>query len=294
MTYRISTVADVTGIPRNTLLAWERRYGLVRPTRHENGYRSYSDKDVALILRLRNAIAAGLRIGEAVELLRKDSKMDSTDRGAEAPEAGESTHIRSALLGALLEYRRDEAESVLAGIIRVPIDIRLREIYFPIIRQVSTLFAQRKITFAQEHYASTLLRAHWAALLVTTGSESASSPLAVTTTFTGDAQEPMAVLLALQLGASGFRVSYLGPSLAASELVRFAQKHRPSLACVACSSPPPEEDLSAYLSELASFPETRWILGGPLPSVAPPPGILLCDEWPALSPDEFKSGSIKP
>ena len=31
MTYRIKTAVRLTGIPRNTLLAWERRYVVYRP-----------------------------------------------------------------------------------------------------------------------------------------------------------------------------------------------------------------------------------------------------------------------
>ena len=31
MGYRIKTGSDLTGIPKNTLIAWERRYGLVAP-----------------------------------------------------------------------------------------------------------------------------------------------------------------------------------------------------------------------------------------------------------------------
>ena len=52
MGYRIKTVSDITGIQRATLLAWERRFRLVAPTRHANGYREYSDSDLARLLSL--------------------------------------------------------------------------------------------------------------------------------------------------------------------------------------------------------------------------------------------------
>lgn len=284
MTYRISTVADLTGIPRNTLLAWERRYGLVRPTRHENGYRSYSDQDVALILRLRNAIAAGLRIGEAVELVRKETTGGTT---SESPEAQNRDFggMRAELLQALVEYRRHDVEDILGRVSAIPLRERVREIYFPLANQVSSLFAQKQISLAQEHYASALLRSHWVTVLVATEGKSPSAPLAVTTTFTRDFQESVALILAIQLGAWGFRASYLGPSLTATELVRLARKQKPALACIACASPPSLEVLSTYTGELSSCTGTRWILGGPLPELTPPTGVLFCEEWSELSPE---------
>ena len=53
MAYQIKDVADLTGIPRNTLIAWERRYDVVKPVRAENGYRYYSDEDLKTLLRVK-------------------------------------------------------------------------------------------------------------------------------------------------------------------------------------------------------------------------------------------------
>lgn len=49
MSYRVKTVSQLTGIPRNTLVAWERRHGILEPSRSEGGYRLYTDQDVAYL-----------------------------------------------------------------------------------------------------------------------------------------------------------------------------------------------------------------------------------------------------
>ena len=41
MSYRVKTVSELTGIPRSTLIAWERRYNLFEPDRSGGGYRLY-------------------------------------------------------------------------------------------------------------------------------------------------------------------------------------------------------------------------------------------------------------
>ena len=73
--YRIKTVASLTGVPRNTLLAWERRYKFVSPVRSGNHYRLYSE----LVARARRAPYAAailidypgfhLRLGKALRRL---------------------------------------------------------------------------------------------------------------------------------------------------------------------------------------------------------------------------------
>jgi DNA-binding transcriptional MerR regulator len=74
MSYRIRTVVEITGIPRNTLLAWERRYGIPEPGRTEGGHRVYREEDLQLLVRLQKLLDQGLRIGEAVALLRRNSE----------------------------------------------------------------------------------------------------------------------------------------------------------------------------------------------------------------------------
>ena len=91
MAYRIKTVARLTGIPRNTLLAWERRYDLVEPTRASNGYREYSDQDVAMLTTVRRLLDEGYKISEAVSLVN-DARTAGSE-GVAAPGA-----LRIALL----------------------------------------------------------------------------------------------------------------------------------------------------------------------------------------------------
>lgn len=69
MSYQIKTVSRLTGIPRNTLLAWERRYALVVPERAPNGYRLYSDADVARLNAVRQLLDQGYKVSEAAALV---------------------------------------------------------------------------------------------------------------------------------------------------------------------------------------------------------------------------------
>jgi DNA-binding transcriptional MerR regulator len=59
--YSTQDVAQATGIPVNTFLAWERRYGVPRPRHGPGERRRYSDADVALLQAMRARTVQGVR-----------------------------------------------------------------------------------------------------------------------------------------------------------------------------------------------------------------------------------------
>jgi DNA-binding transcriptional MerR regulator len=74
MRYSVQDVAQATGIPVNTFLAWEHRYGIPRPRRGPGGRRLYSGADVALLQAMRARTVQGVRAEMAArELLGDDS-----------------------------------------------------------------------------------------------------------------------------------------------------------------------------------------------------------------------------
>ena len=68
--YSTQAVANATGIPVTTILAWERRYGVPRPRRGDGGRRLYSAEDVALLRAMRLHTAQGVRAEVAARALR--------------------------------------------------------------------------------------------------------------------------------------------------------------------------------------------------------------------------------
>src|SRR5438067_13738221 len=68
--YTTLGVAQATGIPATTILAWERRYGLPQPERGPGGRRCYSEADVELVRAMRARTAEGVRAEMAARELR--------------------------------------------------------------------------------------------------------------------------------------------------------------------------------------------------------------------------------
>src|SRR4029079_10724328 len=58
------------GVPVESLRAWERRYGLLTPSRTPGGFRLYGEDDLARVLAMRANLERGLFAAEAARLAR--------------------------------------------------------------------------------------------------------------------------------------------------------------------------------------------------------------------------------
>ena len=67
-TFRINQVAKITGLSKEVLRVWEKRYRLLSPERGPNRYRLYSERDVELLKYLTREIEQGQAIGELASL----------------------------------------------------------------------------------------------------------------------------------------------------------------------------------------------------------------------------------
>lgn len=69
--YPIREVARLTGINPVTLRAWERRYGLVQPTRTESGHRLYSLADIEEVRSILGWIERGVAVSKVGKILAR-------------------------------------------------------------------------------------------------------------------------------------------------------------------------------------------------------------------------------
>jgi MerR family transcriptional regulator, light-induced transcriptional regulator len=68
--YTIRAACALTGLNPNTLRAWERRYGLVRPERTASGYRLYTNDDLELLKQIQGLLESGMPVGRILDHVR--------------------------------------------------------------------------------------------------------------------------------------------------------------------------------------------------------------------------------
>ncbi len=84
--FKIGEVADLTGVKPHVLRYWESEISAIRPTKNRNQQRLYRQRDIELILRLKDLLyAQGYTIAGARNLLRR--KATTSPQPVEAPPA---------------------------------------------------------------------------------------------------------------------------------------------------------------------------------------------------------------
>src|SRR5579884_4414519 len=89
---RIGELSRRLGVTPEVLRAWERRYGLLSPTRTEGGFRLYGEDDEQRVRRMLEHLEQGVSAAEAARLARAEppARIDpapATEDASAAPTA---------------------------------------------------------------------------------------------------------------------------------------------------------------------------------------------------------------
>src|SRR5262245_29112943 len=139
---RVGELARRVGVAPETLRAWERRYGVLRPARPSGGYRVYGTEDEVRALRMRELIESGFAAGEAAHAVT------AGEATASPPPVGEAA---DELLEALLSFDCAAVQVVFDRLLAVrSMDAALREVVLPAMREIGARWARGEISGAQE------------------------------------------------------------------------------------------------------------------------------------------------
>src|SRR5215212_5143381 len=198
---RIGELSRRVGFSPELLRAWEKRYGLLTPSRTAGGLRLYSARDEARIARMRELLASGLSAAEAATLAR-EADLPGPPR-VDAPEF--TRDLRDAL------DRYDETGAQLAldrTFAAIGIDAALRDIVIPYLRELGERWACDEATVGQEHFASNVIQGRLRALA--RGWDQGAGPRAVLACAPGELHEIGLICFGLSLRARDWRITYLG------------------------------------------------------------------------------------
>lgn len=258
--YRIKTVAEMTGIPRNTLIAWERRLGVLAPERLANGYRLYSDEDVGVLRRLKAEVERGVAISQALESLRRAAV--SAEAGP--PAAADTAAERDRLFDDLARFDRQAGDRTLSVLAHLPYATLIDEVLLPLMRRMGDEWEAGRITVAQEHFASAYVREQLVAMLLRLGAQPNRGEHVACVTFPGDRHELALLALTVHLVLRGCRVTYLGVDVPEDALIDFLDRVRPDCLCVSIIVAVDPATLSSFARALrrAAPATTRIVIGG--------------------------------
>jgi DNA-binding transcriptional MerR regulator/methylmalonyl-CoA mutase cobalamin-binding subunit len=228
--YPIRAVSRLTGLSVDTLRAWERRYNAIIPDRSGRG-RNYSEDDIRRLNLLREAVGQGHAIGQIASLSDKELRElgDRSQALAARPQKfGKRAEpvVQLDLDGVLsaidrFDYVAAEREMQRLALLASP-DELINAAIIPLMREVGERWYRDKLTIAQEHMISSILRGLLGSMMRLYARGGGATLLFATPS--GE-QHEFGILCAAMLAAGGgLGVIYLGSSLPAEDIVNAAQR----------------------------------------------------------------------
>ncbi|MGN6380869.1 MAG: MerR family transcriptional regulator, partial [Gaiellales bacterium] len=148
---RIGELSRRVGVSPELLRAWERRYGVLRPTRTAGGFRLYSTADEQRVRRMLALQQQGLSPAVAARTAAAEGA------GAEAGAPAEA--IQRALADALDRFDEPAANRAFdRALATLTLDTVLGEIVLAYLADIGDRWSAGLLTVAQEHFSTNVIR----------------------------------------------------------------------------------------------------------------------------------------
>nr|WP_314534022.1 MerR family transcriptional regulator [uncultured Pseudomonas sp.] len=255
--FPIREVARLTGVNPVTLRAWERRYGLIQPTRTESGHRLYSRIDIDTVHRILDWIERGVAVSKVGRILARDALLSEPDAalGAEV----EWEQWRGQLRHAISAFDDRQLDRLYGQIFSAyPLAVVFQDILMPLWQAL--LRHQGRFGQASEWlFFDNFLRSRTAQRLQMAAA--APVPRVLLAAVAGECRELELLVAGLLMSGEKQAVKVLGVGQPFDELTLICEKTQPR-ALVLFSNRAPSSELPLRLKRLALTLDCPLLLAG--------------------------------
>ncbi|MGB5442408.1 MAG: MerR family transcriptional regulator [Gammaproteobacteria bacterium] len=246
--YSIGVVERDTGIGRDTLRVWERRYGFPDPVRNAKGERSYPEIQLRRLQRIRRLLDRGMRPGKLLPL--SDEALDELEASLQPDQAGQACETVSAMLDAIRVADAGQITDLLQiqyekqGMQRFILDTVI-----PLLSTVGELWLSGKLQIFQEHFLSEqlirFLNAEIAAMQKGMG-----KPRVLLATLPGEEHTLGLLMVAAMLSSRGIPTINLGGEVPMDQIGQAVEQFHADAVGITFSGAYQYKNIRAHLLEL--------------------------------------------
>ena len=265
----IAAVERDTGISKDSLRIWERRYGFPLPGRDANGERLYTPEQVQRLQLIKRLLDRGYRPGRVVPATQEE--LGQLLGGSARAMGTSSSALRSDALtpfvDALRSHRFDDLQRLFAqALLKQGLASTVQELISPLSARVGELWLQGELQVFEEHvFCETVQSALRGALQTLARGEQGAGPRVLLATLPGEHHGLGLLMAEAMLSLEGCQCLSLGVQAPTAEIVAAARAHRSDIVALSCSSYLAPAPLAAALAELrAALPAQveLWAGGG--------------------------------
>ncbi|GJL78896.1 MAG: MerR family transcriptional regulator [Nitrospinaceae bacterium] len=272
-TFRINQVARITGLSKEVLRVWEKRYRLLSPERGPNRYRLYNEQDIDLLKFLVEEIKQGQSIGELASLGKDEILARVREKGKKEPESLPRDQILVELEKYLLPLDPLAFEKRLNDLMVLsPFEEVFKRILVPLQIRVGELWFEDKLDISIEHYVTAQVKQKLFTAINMIGIEQ-HGPKVLIACPPWELHEIGAQMIAYFCATRKGRVIFLGANLPLANLIHFCSQTKPDVVILSCTSDISENKARAFFTELSHKISTHkcpvWVGGQGIRSVEP-------------------------
>lgn len=218
--YPIRAISELTGVPTTTLRAWERRYGLLKPSRTPKGHRLYSTEDIDLIKDIVKLLKNNHTISEAIRITNNPELRASVDTASE----GHWVSYQQRMLKSIENFNEQNLDRTYNDALSIyPIDMVTEHVIIPVLTTLGERWDSREAGIAEEHFFSAFLRNKLGARLHHESHRSRGSKILVSC-LPDEYHELGILLFCIAAMSHGYQILYLGTNMPPSQLHFVAQR----------------------------------------------------------------------
>lgn len=241
---RIGELSRRAGVSPELLRAWEKRYGLLQPTRSTGGLRLYTHEDLERVRLMQQHLTEGLAAAEAAALALQAAEPQAL---AFEPEA-----VRRDLAAALEAFDEPFAQAIVDSLLSMAtLDSILTEVVLPYLHDLGDRWERGEVSVAQEHFASSVLRGRLLGL--GRGWGRGLGPRVLLACLPGEQHDLGLIAFGLALRSRGWRIAYLGSDTPIESIVDAADTVDPMFVVVSGVDADAFGGFTAELSALAKI-----------------------------------------
>jgi DNA-binding transcriptional MerR regulator/methylmalonyl-CoA mutase cobalamin-binding subunit len=249
LTLDISGVERETGLSKDVLRMWERRYGFPKPGRDENGERQYADPEVAKLRAIKRLMDVGMRPGKIVALTL-DELNALAERRIEPRGDVPGPVLGHDIVALLRAHDAAGLQNALAGqLLRQGLQRFVLETMVPLNHAVGDAWTRGELQIFDEHlYTEQLQMALRSA--INAFPRPAGPPRVLLTTFPGEQHGLGLLMVEAMLVPEGAQCISLGAQTPLDDIRRAALAHAVDVVALSFSSVFPVRQASDGLAAL--------------------------------------------
>lgn len=255
----ISAVERDTGLTKDTLRVWERRYDFPRPLRDQNGERAYPPDQVEKLKLIKRLMDRGHRPGKVIGLPATElQRLGSEASDLPAPRQDMEVFLRLIKTHQLPELRRHLSQTLA----RQGLQTFVIDTVTPLSMAVGDAWMRGYLAVFEEHLYSELMQSILRNAVAAIQPQG-RSPRVLLTSFPGELHSLGLLMVEATLAVEGTSCIPLGTETPSGEIVSAAQAHRANIVALSFSSAYSEAKASDGLRELrAMLPESTQLWAG--------------------------------